>query len=320
VSSLRQLRSQLLALIFALWFSCMTVECVAADGAADPQRTPLAVHWDPGARDCRAAAPPPLQTFFYDPHTIILRQNPCVSAEANFLYLLIGERRALLIDSGAISDPEKMPLAETVRALLPAANGTRLPLLVVHTHSHLDHRSGDEQFKDRAGVQVVSADLRSVQSFFGFPDWPQGVAHLDLGSRTVDVLPAPGHNDNHVVFYDNATALVFSGDFLMPGRLLISDRRAFADSAARVASYFNSRPVAHVLGAHIELDAAGVPYTFGAHYHPNEHALELPQADLFALPRALAHFNGFYARHPDFVLFNSVLELPVLGVEELMAR
>ena len=37
--------------------------------------------------------------------TIIIRQNPCVDSEANFIYLLIGEERALLIDTGASDDP-----------------------------------------------------------------------------------------------------------------------------------------------------------------------------------------------------------------------
>jgi glyoxylase-like metal-dependent hydrolase (beta-lactamase superfamily II) len=34
------------------------------------------------------------------------------------------------------------------------------------------------------------------------------------------VIPTPGHNATHVVFYVRITGLLFSGDFLMPGRLL----------------------------------------------------------------------------------------------------
>jgi hydroxyacylglutathione hydrolase len=203
---------------------------------------------------------------------------------------------------------------------LPEKNGTRLPLLIVHTHKHLDHRAGDTQFAHLAGVEIIGADLESVRTFFGFPQWPEGVGHVDLGGRIIDVLPAPGHQENHVVFYDNETALLFSGDFLMPGRLLISDRQAFRESAVRIATYLSPRPVAHILGAHIELDAAGIPYNFGTHFHPNERPLELSREDLVALGGAFEHFNGFYARYPHFVLFNSKLELPVLGFEELMAR
>ena len=59
--------------------------------------------------------------------------------EAPFIYLLIGKTKALLIDTGAVADAKTMPLAQTVTSLLPKG-GTRLPLMVVHTHGHLDHR------------------------------------------------------------------------------------------------------------------------------------------------------------------------------------
>ena len=70
----------------------------------------------------------------------------------------------------------------------------KLPLLVAHTHKHLDHRAGDPQFASVPSVQVVPFDLEGVQSFFGFTNWPNGIAHVDLGGRTVDVIPTPGHN------------------------------------------------------------------------------------------------------------------------------
>ena len=54
--------------------------------------------------------------------------------------------KALLIDTGAVAEAKTMPLAQTVISLL-AKRGSRLPLMVVHTHGHLDHRSGDDQFR-----------------------------------------------------------------------------------------------------------------------------------------------------------------------------
>jgi hypothetical protein len=38
----------------------------------------------------------------YDNNTFIIRQNPCVSFEAPFLYLFLGNNTALLYDSGAV--------------------------------------------------------------------------------------------------------------------------------------------------------------------------------------------------------------------------
>jgi hydroxyacylglutathione hydrolase len=274
----------------------------------------LDVHWNEGAPDCTATPQDPLQVHAYEPQTFILRQSPCASFEANFLYLLIGSDKALLIDTGAGADPKKMPLAKTILELLPDKDHQKLPLLVAHTHRHLDHRAGDPQFASLPSVQVVPFDLEGVRAFFGFTDWPNGIAHVDLGGRTVDVIPTPGHNQTHVAFYDDRTGILFSGDFLMPARLLIDDAAAYHESALRVADFLKSRPLTHILGGHIELNASGRAYRFGSHHHPNEHRLELARADLTALPAALKRFNGFYARYPNYILTNPIHNLVALAI------
>jgi len=241
-----------------------------------------------------------LQGHAYEPQTFILRQNPCANPEANFLYLLLGSEKALLIDTGAVTDPEKMPLARSILALLPLREGARLSLLVLHTHQHRDHYAGDGQFASLPAVRVVAPDLASVRAFFGFDHWPEGIAYLDLGDRVVDIVPTPGHESAHIAFYDERTALFFSGDFLLPGRLTIEDTAAAKSSAARVCDFLAKRPVARVLGRHIERDTAGHTHAEGATYHPNERALELSRQDLVKLLLALASFNGFYASHENY--------------------
>jgi hydroxyacylglutathione hydrolase len=271
-------------------------------------------HWNEGASDCKLTPQDPLQVHTYESQTFILRQSPCATFEANFLYLLVGSDKALLIDTGAVADPKEMPLAKTILDLLPDKDHKKLPLLVAHTHRHLDHRAGDPQFASLPSVQIVPIDLEGVRAFFGFTNWPNGIAHLDLGGRTVDVIPTPGHNPAHVAFYDNRTGILFSGDFLMPGRLLIEDAAAYRESALRVVEFLKTRPLTHILGGHIELNAAGRAYRFGSHYHPNEHRLELAREDLTALPAAFETFNGFYARHPNYILTNPIHNLVALAI------
>jgi hydroxyacylglutathione hydrolase len=274
--------------------------------SAEPVPGSLPAQWNVGAQDCVASPQPPLQVHAYEPQTFILRQSPCASFEANFIYLLIGSDKALLIDTGAVADPKAMPLAKTILELLPDKNGKKLPLLVAHTHRHLDHRAGDPQFASLPSVEVVPFDLEGVQRFFGFNNWPNGIAHIDLGGRTVDVIPTPGHNQTHVAFYDDRTGILFTGDFLMPARLLIEDARAYRESALRVIDFLKTRPPTHILGGHIELNAEGRAYRFGSRYHPNEHRLELTKDDLTRLPAAFERFNGFYARHPNYILTNPI--------------
>ena len=286
--------------------------CCVVPASSEPVRGSLPVQWNMGAQDCAAASEPPLQVHAYDAQTYILRQSLCASFEGDFIYLLVGSQKALLIDTGAIADAGKMPLAKTILSLLQ--DGVRLPLLVVHTHRHRDHYAGDVQFTSAPDVQIIAPDLASVRAFFGFDRWPEGVAHVDLGDRMIDVIPTPGHETAHVVFYDERTALLFSGDFLMPGRLTLEDTGADTRSAARVIDFLATRPVAHILGGHIERDVAGHTYAEGSTYHPNERPLELSREDLLALPSALASFNGFYASHENYSITHPMHNLLVLAV------
>lgn len=291
-------------------FLVMGVLCQAAM-AEEPLG--LDAPWHEGSRECTKSPGPALEVHRYDARTLILREGLCSSTEAPFLYLLLGEHKALLIDTGDVSDPKQVNLASAIQLLLPETNGKRLPLLVVHTHRHRDHRSGDAQLRKLPGVEVVGYDLASVKRFFDLPQWPQGTAQIDLGERAVDVLPAPGHEGTELVFYDRGTALVFSGDFLLPGRILVDDTEAYRESVLRVSHWLEGRPVTAFLGGHIEMDTQGELYPAGSSYHPHERPLPMDLAELKTLSEGLAQFNGFYTRSGDLVLQNSLRILALIA-------
>jgi hydroxyacylglutathione hydrolase len=300
-----------------LAFAGLTLVC--ASSPVQLAAGSLGVEWNHGSPDCAKNPQPPLQVFAYNAQTFILRESLCSTFEAPFMYLLIGSQKALLIDTGDVADPQRMPLAATVLSLVPGAGTAKLPLLVVHTHRHLDHRAGDPQFAHLPNVQVVGFDLDSVRRFYGFAHWPDDQAQLDLGGRIVDVLPTPGHSETEVSFYDRVTGLFFSGDFLLPGRLLIDDARADEASAQRVAAFVRSRNVTFVLGGHIEMNAQGNLFPWESTWHPGERALQLSKNDLLALPAALSRFNGFYTASGGFVMMNSMRLLAVFGFAVLIA-
>jgi len=274
----------------------------------------MGVHWDEGSLNCNAYSGPPLQVHAYNSQTYILRENLCATFEAPFMYLLIGSTKALLIDTGDVADSKQMPLAATVMQLLPTSREAKIPLLVVHTHRHLDHRAGDGQFANVANVQVAGYDLASVKKFYGFSDWPNGTAVINLGDRQVDVIPTPGHNETEVSFYDRNTGLLFSGDFLLAARLLVDDSKAYSASAERMANFVRYRPVSYVLGGHIEKDANGNLFPWQSQYHPHEHQLQLSKQEVMALPEAFHHFNGLYSEVGPFVFMDSMRILAVCGI------
>ena len=124
-----------LALVKALLSLAIIVYCAGA-AWSEPTPGPLPAQWNVGAENCAASSQAPLQVHAYEPQTFILRQNPCANPEANFLYLLIGSQKALLIDTGAVAESNKMPLAQTVLSLLPVKDSVRLPLLVYASHEN----------------------------------------------------------------------------------------------------------------------------------------------------------------------------------------
>jgi hydroxyacylglutathione hydrolase len=299
-------------LAFAVLFTSAPARAQLVSGSME-------VHWNEGSANCAKNPQPPLQQHQYNTRTFILRENLCATFEAPFMYLLVGSTKALLIDSGDIADPNVVPLADTVMRLLPGEGTAKLPLLVVHTHRHFDHRAGDPQFTRFSNAQVVGFDIDSVRSFYKFTDWPNGLAQLDLGDRTVDVIPTPGHNETEVSFYDRSTGLLFTGDFLMPARLLIDDTSADVASADRVAAFVNDHPVSFVLGGHIEMNSAEDLFPWESQYHPDEHVLQLTKDDVLKLPAAVRSFNGFYTVRGQFTMENTMRILISFAVLILIA-
>src|SRR5690348_4070357 len=165
----------------------------------DPVAGSLDVHWSEGGEGCEKGDQPPLQVHQYEPQTYILRQSLCSNFEAPLMYLLIGNDEALLIDTGAVEDSPQMGLTRTIAELLPKKDEGRMPLLVLHTHGHGDHRAADAQFAALPGVVVVPPDVAELRTALRLPQWPEGVAHIALGGRTVEVIAAPGHEPAHLI-------------------------------------------------------------------------------------------------------------------------
>jgi hydroxyacylglutathione hydrolase len=123
-----------------------------------------------------------------------------VSYEAPFIFLLFGDSKALLLDTGATTNPQFFPLRRTVDSIIdgwladhPHPDG--YGLLVLHTHSHTDHTAADGQFAGRPSTDVIGAKRDAAWPYFGFDGEPESVAEVDLGGRVLDCLATPGHHD-----------------------------------------------------------------------------------------------------------------------------
>ncbi len=256
--------------------------------------------WITGGPNCLEV--PDWQVHQYNPNFLILRESGCTNYEKPFLFLFFGRDRAMLVDTGAGQTVDTAAFVTKLIAKWAATNKHAVPPLVVtHTHGHGDHISGDKAFtshdKEPADVTLIPADPAAIQKAFAIEKWPEQIGSIDLGDRVIDVLPIPGHQVAQVAYYDRRTGILLTGDHLYPGRLYISDFEQYVASTRRIVEFTATRPVAHILGNHIEQSATPfVDYPIGTKYQPHEHALELGRAHLLELMAGLEALHGKPAR------------------------
>jgi hydroxyacylglutathione hydrolase len=278
---------------------------------AAPAAGSLDVAWIHGAPSRRRCQDPLIQVHRYDEHTIVMRQSKAVHYEAPFLFLLFGNERALLLDTGATADPERFPLRATIDDLigqwLAVHPRERYGLVVAHSHGHGDHVAGDGQFGGRPATTVVGREPEAVQEFFGFTSWPAEVVTFDLGGRVLEVTGSPGHHRAAITIYDPWSGFLLTGDTVIPGRLYAFDFPAYLASLNRMVAFAAERPVTHVLGCHIEMRTEpGRDYPLGASYQPDERPLQMTTVQLAAVRDAADAVAGRPGAHAfdDFIIYN----------------
>ena len=288
----------------------MTIQTVDFTSGA-PVQGDLDVRWIHGARGRKGPSDPVFQVHSYDPHTYVLRQSKTVSPEAPFLYLLFGNQKALLLDTGAGKQAPDRPLREVIDGLIAAwlAEHPRAgyELIVAHTHGHGDHVGGDGQFAGRPATTVVGRELAAVQEFFGFTDWPDQVVSFDLGGRPLEIIGSPGHHRAAITVYDPWTGFLITGDTVLPGRIYAFDYPAFLASMDRIVAFAADRAVTHVMGCHVEMTRQpGRDYPLSCGYQPDEAPLQMTVAQLTAVrdaARSVASQPGSHV-FDDFLILN----------------
>ncbi len=256
---------------------------VAQFGAAEPAPAIDDVKWIHGSVDCSTNTDPAIQVFRQDEHSYVLRQNKCLSYEAPFIYVLLGDERALVLDTGATGDAESFPIYDTVKSLV----GDR-ELLVLHSHSHRDHCAGDAQFAGKPGVELVAPSADGLALFLSSIENEGGTYRIELGNRELTLLRIPGHQEESIALYDARTQWLLTGDTVYPGLIYVKHWDAYRNSISALATFSESHQLKAVLGAHIEMTGvAGQLYPIGTVYQPDEAALPLDPALLLQLNDAL---------------------------------
>lgn len=118
------------------------------------------------------------------------------------MFLVIGSRKALLIDTGY----GRGDIASFVRSI------TDLPIMIVNTHGHPDHSGGNRRFDE---IHAHSADKAAVQSYMKgrsrFIPVKDGYL-FELGGRSLSVIEVPGHTPGSIALLDGTNRQLFTGD------------------------------------------------------------------------------------------------------------
>jgi glyoxylase-like metal-dependent hydrolase (beta-lactamase superfamily II) len=197
----------------------------------------------------------------YEPH----------QSEETISYLVPGEKRALLFDTGmGMSDLRKV-----------TGELTHLPIVVLNSHTHDDHVGDNWQFETIYGMDTdftrqnargsradAQAEVAPDQICGNMPkgfdpktyvtrpwkitSYVHDGDRIDLGGRALEVLATPGHTPDAISLLDRANGLLFTGDTYYPATIWLyrpeTNFDAYDVSIRRLAAL--APQVKIVLGAH----------------------------------------------------------------------
>jgi len=186
-------------------------------------------------------------------------------------YLILGQKQALEFDTGmGIGD---------IKAI--TAELTKLPIVVLNSHTHHDHVGGNSQFDTVFGMDTdftrhnargsreaaqaeiapgeICGDLPKGFDRTSYATKPWKITafkhagdRIDLGGRTLEIIATPGHTPDAICLLDRNAGLLFTGDTYYPGPIWLfgpeTDLVAYGASIQHLADL--APHIKIVLGAH----------------------------------------------------------------------
>ncbi len=174
-------------------------------------------------------------------------------------FLIVGERRAALFDTGlGIGDIKRV-----------VSGLTALPIVLLNSHTHNDHVGGNWEFSEIYGMDTEFTRINAKGSTvdaqaeltpdsicgelpagfdakgyatrpFRITRWIHDGDTVDLGGRVLQVIATPGHTSDAICLLDRKNGLLFSGDTYYPAPIWLyrpeTDLDAYVRSVERIAA------------------------------------------------------------------------------------
>jgi len=137
-------------------------------------------------------------------------------AEKNTFYLVEGEEKAAVIDTGITEGASITPMLRDL---------TDKPLILVLTHAHPDHFYHMDEFgtvymsheEFRLGPDILRYMMAGKDLDLASTVHMETGSVIDLGGRILEICDVPGHTPGSVAVYDKQDDLLFTGDAIGSG-------------------------------------------------------------------------------------------------------
>ncbi len=148
-----------------------------------------------------------------------------------YFYLLCGDEKALLLDTGMNTERIREQIAEI----------TSLPVELMNTHADRDHVGGNHEFEWFYMHPAEASNLYNTQKGDGVirPVYDGDV--ISLGGRDLRVIELPGHTPGSIAVLDVKYKALYSGDPIQDGRIFMfgiqREMHAYRLSLKRLDAY-----------------------------------------------------------------------------------
>ena len=158
------------------------------------------------------------------------------------IYLIEGEKTALLIDAGT-----RIPgLRKIVEGIV------HKPVILAATHVHPDHTG--TAINEWDSIWINAADEVNIPKNYNLTVRKRYLTDgqvFDLGGRTIEVVFTPGHTPGSVTYIDKGRHYGFSGDAFGSGNLLVfTDLSTEIASCQRLARFIRKYDIHHFYPGH----------------------------------------------------------------------
>jgi len=184
------------------------------------------------------------------------------------LFLILGSKKALLIDTGCGLFPLKPIVDEIIK---------EKPLLIINTHSHFDHRGANHEFKEimihrnESKNITIPFDISFMRdstseyiNYYKLRDFKLEVAksvkslddgeRIDLGDINLKIYHTPGHSEGSISLV-SSTKELFTGDTAHYGSMYLPRRRQFPlllESIQKLITIYNNENIEEIYPSHEE--------------------------------------------------------------------